>query len=176
MLEFILSVDPDIMMAYADLLDDAPKTIDAFVGKTIVKQVEDEVSRVDQYPGPVVRPIEWANPIPTPSGKRSNILGGLWSRQKAAYFASNGFGAGIPYQRKGTFWNPVTVDWNADDGTLTVIHNNPIAKFVVGMFQQPFHRNTGWPKVEDEYLEIVIRAQDNLIDGYFSIVDVKSLI
>ena len=176
MVEFTLTVDSDIMEAYADMLDDAPRTIDTFVGSTIVKQVADEVNAINQYPGPVARPIEWANPIPTPPGKISNILGGLWSRQKAAYFASDGFGAGIPYQRKGTFWFPVTVDWDPETGTLTVIHANPIAKYVVGMFQQPFHKNTGWPEIENEYLEIVIRAQDNLIEGYFSIVDVASLI
>jgi hypothetical protein len=173
---FTLTVDPDIMPAYADLLEDAPKTIDTFIGKTIVDQVQNEVNLVDQYPGPVAQPIEWANPIPTPPGKISNILGGLWSRQKAAYFASDGFGAGIPYQRKGTFWNPVTVDWDPIAGTLTVLHPNPIAIFVIEMFQQKFHANTGWPLVEEEYLNIVIRAQDNLIEGYFSIVDVKSLI
>jgi hypothetical protein len=175
-LEFTLTVDPDIIVAYAELIDDAPRAVNTFVNETIAGDVRQQVDAINQYPPPAVHPIEWANQIPPPPGKHANIKGGLWSLQKAAYFASDGFGAGIPYVRKGTYWDTYLVAWDEDTGTLLVTSNNPIDQFVTGIYQQPFHANTGWPFVEDEYLKIILLAQDNLIEGYIDIVDIKSLI
>jgi len=175
-LEFTLTVDPDIMPAYADLIADAPRAVNTFVGETIANDVKQQVDAVNQYPPPAVHPIEWANQIPPPPGKHANMANGLWSKQKAAYFASDGFGAGIPYVRKGTYWISFIVAWDADTGTLSVTNDSEIDQFVTGPFQQLFHANTGWPVVENEYLNIILLAQDNLIEGYIDIVDIKSLI
>lgn len=83
------------------------------------------------------------------------------AKQRRAYFATDGFGKGIPYRRTGKLqqgWN-VTVD-KTDNGFAVVV-SNPAesAKFVVGSlaqnrgdalrFMQRFHMNTGWQPAHD---------------------------
>ena len=73
-------------------------------------------------------------------------------RQRRAYFASNGFGHGIPYRRSGRYpagWKVV------QKGTTgyTVINDSPAAKFVggnaYGQSQSRIHAGR-WPVFRDE--------------------------
>lgn len=83
------------------------------------------------YPTPVKYPIAWKS-----------------ERQRRAFFATNGFGGGIPYRRTGALgrgWEWTLV--REPDGFLITIANRaPAARFVIGLDQQPFHAATGWPK------------------------------
>jgi hypothetical protein len=92
-------------------------------------------------PGPVKRPIEWTSP-----------------KQRMAFFASDGFGKGIPFARAthgpGNIQNAWFLKTNVktDDFKAVVGNNDPAAQFVYGSlaksnpgkFQQRFHINTGW--------------------------------
>lgn len=74
-------------------------------------------------------------------------------KQRRAFFATNGFGRGIPTQRKGTIaedWEVIFVP-SQDGGLLVLTNPHPEAKFVQGPqpFGQGFHRDTGWVQVDD---------------------------
>jgi hypothetical protein len=98
------------------------------------------LQELQTYPGRVKYPIQWTS-----------------DRQRRAFFASNGFGAGIPYRRT----NALARGWNIQahrkgDGRTDIVIDNyaKYARFVVGTLSgnpqratvpmQRFHRNTGW--------------------------------
>lgn len=88
-------------------------------------------------PGPVKYPLEWAS-----------------ERQRRAFFATDGFGRGIPYERTGRTNSLWVVNIDLFDGAvvMTTSNSSKAARFTVGRRQQPFHRNTGWqpakPKID----------------------------
>lgn len=78
-------------------------------------------------------------------------------RQRRAYFASNGFGAGIPYSRKGKLAAAWKITGELMGKAWVMLVENPAkaARFVYGSlalanlasaarFQQKFHAVTGW--------------------------------
>ena len=77
-------------------------------------------------------------------------------RQRRAYFATDGFGAGIPYKRTGGLaaaWRVIT-ERTATGFRIVVENPKDAARFVYGSlaqnvaaasrFQQQFHKITGW--------------------------------
>ena len=103
--------------------------------------LEEAADVLNRDPGPVKHPIKWTS-----------------DRQRRAFFASNGFGRGIPTQRTGRVRSWVAVIERTRGGTITARLVNPVsyARFVYGDLnfksravalkpQQQFHRNTGWP-------------------------------
>lgn len=110
------------------------------MGAQATQLIEGEMNAtLNTFPAPVFRPIQWKS-----------------EKQRRAFFATDGFGGGIPTRRTGKVLSWVLV-W--DKETQSVKLYNPIeySKFVFGGFgvrqyQQPFHRNTGYPlaiKVRD---------------------------
>jgi hypothetical protein len=68
-------------------------------------------------------------------------------RQRRAYFASDGFGAGIPYQRAGRLpkaWKAEVVDLGKGAG-LILVNRRPEAQFAQGAFMQRMHMRTHTP-------------------------------
>ena len=108
------------------------------------------------------RPIEW-----TPSRrsedakKKPNTRWGYYSRQKAAFYATRGFGRGIPTQRTGAYnkgWQ-TRGQYRENIGVVTIENVaeriSPLsqgeyryAPYVAGAWQQEFHAITGWPNYE----------------------------
>jgi hypothetical protein len=84
-------------------------------------------------PGAVKYPIQWTS-----------------EKQRRAYFATNGFGAGIPYRRTGNMINDIHFKYGEGGGSdyVTAETDSPYAQFVVGQYQQKFHHNTGWRALE----------------------------
>ena len=94
-------------------------------------------------------------------------------RQRVAYWATNGFGAGIPYQRSGK----MSAGWGTDKRveklgvTYGVFNRYDRAKFVYGAlrgelayalkFKQYFHTVTGWQNAR----EIVDKHVDSFLDA-----------
>ena len=76
-------------------------------------------------------------------------------RQQRAFFATRGFGKGIPYQRTGALnagWNSISHTISGLGTSITIWNERNYAQFVVGTFasiapMQRFHRNTGWQPV-----------------------------
>lgn len=106
-----------------------PKEFQQKITRETTAMVNDAVEVFEQYPGPVKKPIRWTS-----------------KKQRRAYFATKGFGKGIPYRRTGGLAN----DWrvvrtgNQYESTLTFSNANPYLPYVIGRWQQGFHKNTGW--------------------------------
>jgi hypothetical protein len=88
--------------------------------------------------GPVVYPIQWTSRL-----------------QEIKFFATNGFGKGIPYKRTGTLnrsWFSFSETVLGLGASIIIWNSQSYAQFVVGRFtptnhMQQFHRNTGWQPV-----------------------------
>lgn len=114
------------------------------------------LSVVAKPPGAVKRPIQWAS-----------------EKQRKAYFASNGFGKGIPYKRSGKLqrgWE-VKYSYASNEGILTLENPASITPFVQGSLQQPFHRNTGWPRADLEAAKFEDDLENATIDSWLIVVD-----
>ena len=88
--------------------------------------------------GPVKYPIDWTS-----------------EKQRKAFFASNGFGRGIPTKRTAALnegWLSISTTIPGLGTTILIWNTQTYAQFVVGRFtpsnhMQQFHRNTGWEPV-----------------------------
>lgn len=137
------------------LLDQFPELIGDEM-QSVVNEFEPQMLeelRVD--PGPVKRPIDWTR-SQQPANRGPNMPDGTYSKQKAAYFATDGFGGGIPSKRTGGVqkgWQG-TVERGNNTFSYAVENTSRASRWVYGSlaqnvaaalrFQQPFHRNTGW--------------------------------
>lgn len=96
-------------------------------------------------PGPVKRPFVFSDdPVQN-------------ARIRAAYFATNGFGKGIPYRRTNnlrTSW-VVKLSSKLQKEFVTVVNLKSYAKYVYGPRQVPGHKRTGWGKDFDEAVALI---------------------
>lgn len=98
-------------------------------------------------------------------------------KQQQAYFASKGFGRGIPTQRTGGLRYGWHYETRSSETSISVkIYNTAQSQewrgginvglifneqFVTGIYQQPFHKFTGWPrsdKVQDKTQWQIVQA------------------
>lgn len=159
------SINTSPLDAFADALDNFNE-ISERVGQSVYDDYAPVIlQRLQSDPGPVKRPIEWTS-----------------EKQRRAYFATDGFGAGIPYRRSGQLQQAWDIRIDQGNGTFKIVIVNPAAaaKFVYGglslrsnpRLQQQFHKNTGWERaagVIDVYLdamrtEFVDRFKQELSD------------
>lgn len=138
------------------------------IGATVAQSFTPQVQQAFTPPGSVVYPIAWKL-SPKPKGARANMPGGRYSKQKAAFFATDGFGKGIPYRRTGKVVKAWHLVYSAGQsgGRLTLVNRVPYARFVYGGFQpgnsyqQRFHKNTGWSSAiaQRDRLFVSLRAE-----------------
>ena len=144
----------DTIRAAAEVL---PEVVARYVRRDIrpfVSQWVDKTLR--REPGPVVYPFVWAS-----------------ERQRRAFFATDGFGHGIPYQRSHAYvhsWH-VRADYTDTFSGIAVYSDSPSADFVGGRQQQPGHVQTGWPNAVEVIQVISIETNDRLEDGLPSVLD-----
>jgi hypothetical protein len=160
MINLTVLIDDDIIVAYQELIRDLPNlSRRAFRGE-IERLSRPMLEELRADPGPVV----YAN-----NGK----LRWKSERQRRAFFASNGFGGGIPYVRTGG----LSAAWEVDitgtgvDLDVHVINDSPAAQYVQGDDQQPFHIDTGWPAAAPIFVRYEELVGDALIETWFSIVE-----
>lgn len=123
---------------------------------------EGYVQRETQAPSSPRRPINWTTP-----------------RQRKAYFLSQGFGNGMPYDRSGDvesgWFMDVTKAKQRQEYSFTIGNDVPYATFVYGGFtpaedrQQIFHWISRWPNVrglDERTYETVIRpaVEDGILN------------
>lgn len=114
------------------------------------------LNEVRRYPGPVRLPIEWASDV-----------------QRKAFFASDGFGRGIPTRRTGALrdaWR-LAYQFSRAEDFMVLENTSPKAIYVIGELQQPFHRNTGWMTVDETMARYQRILEDVLIDTWVTVVD-----
>ena len=137
-----------------------PDLIERYAKRDIAPYLRNEVTkRLRREPGVVVYPIEWTS-----------------ERQRLAFFASDGFGHGIPYQRSGQLihdWH-VIGDYRGGLTSIRVFNDNPAARYIygdeAGKHQQQFHKNTGWPTFVDVLQILSLEVNDRIEDGWGSVI------
>jgi hypothetical protein len=110
------------------------------------------LKQLTRIPGPPRYPLRWSS-----------------DRQRRAFFATDGFGGGIPTRRSDSIVN----EWRAlfqqtkDGGTLIIENDHPAATFLQGSNQQPFHKDTGWVRVDDVSEDFLKLAGDVTADVFY---------
>jgi hypothetical protein len=147
-----VAFDLSALTAVQELALTLPAQVEQLVKRTIRPFVSREVDiRLRVAPGPVKYPIRWTS-----------------QKQRRAYFATNGFGRGIPYHRTGALlkaWH-VRGDYGQGFGGITVYNDAPAAAFVQGYWQQGFHKDTGWSSAPSALQRISLEANDMLVQGW----------
>lgn len=151
-----LAFDSDILDAVQSAISQSPKTMNLLINRSLLPTIRKHaLELLHDTPGRVIYPIEWKS-----------------LKQRRAYFASRGFGHGIPYQRTGALlnaWDVIFTPFGEIAGSLSAINTNPAARWVIGADQQPFHHNTGWYVTNEKIPAINAYANDALIDAWYSV-------
>ncbi len=154
--------DTGLIDAYKQILQ-SDAAAAAFVKQSTERDVTNAAAALQKdlstAPGPVVYPIRWTS-----------------ARQRRAFFATNGFGKGIPYKRTGQFVKGWRVQVNYAPAALaTVSADNPAPArpYVTGAQQQMFHAITGWRPEElvFEYHagQMMAAVENSLIRGFYAV-------
>lgn len=119
--------------------DDFESLFEKVVNGAVRKIEPDVLAALGETPGSVAYPIEWTS-----------------ERQRRAFFATGGFGKGIPYRRTGRYAKGFKLRVIRTDNGVSIRTQNTVeyGKFVGGLLrprgvspQQRFHVNTGWEAV-----------------------------
>jgi len=183
MLKTEFKLDADILEAYQGELKRAPKTVNTFIQKTVVNDLQQtldrEVSRENWYPPPRIQ------------GASFLVTGSNYARVKPVqgqgfefgtpksrrwFFASNAGGRGIPTKRTGGLAKAFKLSYDMNSGVLAITDTSGIGQWVYGPQQVRGHFVTGWREPQEQMLRVWERAEDLLIEGWISIVDIRTLI
>lgn len=115
------------------------------------------LTRLHTIPGKPVYPLRWRS-----------------RRQQQAYFASNGFGGGIPHQRRGTIAEAFGAEFIPTESGGIVALTNPYeeARFIHGPDTQPFHLDTGWVQIDDITEDFFREAEDVAVAVFYEDIDI----
>lgn len=159
MIKVTIRPDPDTLTALQDAIDTAPQAVRTFANRSILPRYRARIVReLSKYPPKPKYPLRWQS-----------------ARQRRAFFASNGFGKGIPYQRTGNLGKSWQVSSKAlgEGMSITTENTAPYAQYVVGSFQQTFHADTGWVKADPALAKIQDAMTEEIIDLYFQVLEAK---
>ena len=154
MIKIDVTVDTDVLDAISEAAKESPRRMNAAYKKRIKRIRQRILDDLREYPGPVKYPFRWKS-----------------ERQRRAYFATDGFGWGIPYVRT----NALKDGWTTHirdqkDGAVFEVENRaPYAIYVMGDWQQPGHLATGWNSAAEIVARYRERATDELIDVWGAI-------
>lgn len=159
-------IDIDVFDAMIELAEEIPAMVLAYARKDIQKQVDLEL--LDQNLR--LEPPEPTYTVDLETGEFKRFPSMRWTSplQQRAFFASDGFGGGLPYERSHTLapaWTSYVV-WDRDTIVIGVDNPSPVTPYVYGPWQQIFHADMGWPDAEEQVLLYSETIQDALIDFY----------
>ena len=143
MISVDITADLDVLDAIEEQMSKAPglmataykRAVDRFIARPMLAELRRE-------PGPVSRPLEWQS-----------------ERQRRAYFATDGFGGGIPSTRSGKLLRGfrVSIDGAPKEGVVLMLTNRvPYTRYVMGDDMQKMHIRTGW----QAYAPVVARYRE----------------
>jgi len=140
MIQANIKLNLDKLKQINNFLDNAPRIVHDIGNRVLEQSKSDFLDELQDTPEkrtyPDDYPIEWTS-----------------EKQRLAYFATDGFGAGIPYRRTGSMTGSWTVEGIELSNAYDIVVKNPVpyAKFVVGLlstaqspYMQRFHKITGW--------------------------------
>lgn len=154
MIKVDVTVDTDVLEAISEAAQQSPRRMNAAYKKRIKRIRQRMLDDLREYPGPVKYPFRWKS-----------------ERQRRAYFATDGFGWGIPYVRTDALKDSWTTHIrDQKDGAVFEVENRaPYAIYVMGDWQQPGHIQTGWGSAAVIVAKYRERATDELIDVWGAI-------
>lgn len=90
-------------------------------------------------------------------------------KQQQAFFASKGFGRGIPTERTNEFVNSyaVHVETRNWDGFVSVENTSPTATYLIGPETQPFFIKTWLAQYENALQEMQAQTEFDLAQGWY---------
>lgn len=156
-----ITVPNDIIDAYNTRIANSPKLLETAFNRQVTRLRRRILDTLQEDPGPVV----YAN---------NGRLRWKSERQRRAFFASNGFGGGIPSTRSGELQRAYDVrpdKSGSNGGILLITNSDPSAPYVVGDDAQPYHLDTGWPQIADVVVQYEDIAADALIETWLTITD-----
>lgn len=146
----------NVFDAIRDGIEKAPDQFKVlFVQKT--RPITDGVlNQLRQEPGPVKYPVDWTS-----------------ERQRRAFYATNGFGRGIPTKRTGKYLRSWQAGFEVQGGVSEFVIENtdPKAQFVGGIYQQRFHRQTGWVYAPDVVIDASIAYENASLEAWYEAVE-----
>jgi len=146
-----VALDTDVIDTIQAVAQRQPEIVAAYVRRELRPFVSQQVDkRLRVEPGPVARPIQWTS-----------------EKQRKAFFATDGFGHGMPYKRQHKLvkaWE-VRGDYTNTFSGITITNTAPAAQYVMGKRQQEFHKNTGWPYAPSVLQAISLLTNDFAADG-----------
>lgn len=154
--------DPGLIQAHIQILEKAPEVARVLIDRTVNKERDRLLAQFRREPGPSASPVQWES-----------------DKQRKAFFASDGFGHGIPYRRRSAP-NRMVDQWRLivvyQPGRLTSImleNNDPARRFVTGHDQQKFHLVTGWyqeePIIQRSQRLLTTKVETDLIKSFYAI-------
>lgn len=167
-----LLVDDDILQTISDTAQQSPKLMRTNFNRAVKGIRRKARTMFRQTPGAPSYPINWKRSA-RPANRAPNMSDGTYSKQKAAFFATDGFGKGIPTRRNNKMVDAWEVIFTGQgmSGVFEITNNIPYEKYVTGADQQPFHRDTGWYRSEDKIIDLSIEAEERLIQTWFTVAD-----
>lgn len=148
--------DQDVLSAIADNMLKAPILMQTQFA-LVARRVDDEViAKLRVEPPPPKYPLVWTS-----------------AKQRRAFFATNGFGKGIPYRRTHDLannWRTVFIA-TPTGGEMAVVNSAPESDYVQGEKQQIMHQITGWVYAPDVIVEAEMMATDLLIDAWYDVAE-----
>lgn len=146
--------DKDVLEAITATMPKAPILMGVAM-RLVVRQVDEKViSQLRTEPPKPNYPLRWKT-----------------EKQRRAYFATNGFGKGIPYRRTGALakgWQTEFVV-TPDGGEWSVFNAVEYVDYVQGLDQQPMHIDTGWVYAPPVIAQADILATDLLINAWYEV-------
>lgn len=158
MIRLEVEIDDDLIVAYQNLASDLPRvTRRAFRGE--VDRIGGKMlAELTETPGPPQYPIRWKT-----------------ERQRRAFFATDGFGRGIPTERSGALQAGWEIEFTGAgfDIDVAVVNETDYAIFVQGDDAQPFHLDTGWPQAAPIFTRYEEVMMDSLIETWYALTEFK---
>lgn len=151
-----VTVDLDILVAIDDAARTAPVLMKTVYKRAVGRLRSRLLADLKQEPGSPVYPIRWKT-----------------RRQQRYVMAKLKREGNLPYERTHKLANAWKVDVYADGdgGILEARNETPYLEFVQGVWQQPFHIDTGWNYYGNIISDYRVEAEDVLINTWFAVAD-----
>lgn len=158
---FNVTITPpdDVLSAINETISTSPTLMNTAFNRAASRLNSRMLNDLRREPGAAHYPIRWTS-----------------ERQRRAFFASNGFGGGIPYIRTGALSAAWEVDFDSaeDGGVITVGNDSPAVRYVQGDDAQMMHLDTGWPQAAPIIAGYAEQYEDVLIETWFTVSDVTA--
>lgn len=153
-----IEIDRDIFEAINAAAQAQPARVNKEFQIAIRQLQNNTLQKLQDEPGKPKYPIRWTS-----------------ERQRRAFFATKGFGRGIPTVRSHALVKGWRAEFDAtnDGGLFSFINRVNYEQFVTGIYQQGFHNDTGWYQSQNILVDALVEAEDTLIDVWARVMELK---